>query len=91
MIISRKAEPGKKFEIMRYGIIGLAKSACSFRQVVFDVKVHDLGLAGFPSVPTKVAGIKVAGNRFLAPSKLDHYQHEIHLFVQSNSYGPTHL
>lgn len=44
MIISRKAEPGKKFEAMRYGIIDLAKSACSFRQVVFDVKVHDLGL-----------------------------------------------
>lgn len=44
MILSRKAEPGKKFENMRYGIIGLAKCARSFRQVVFDVKVHDLGL-----------------------------------------------
>lgn len=26
-------------------------------------------LAGFPSVPTKVAGVKMAGNRVLAPSK----------------------
>ncbi len=43
MIISRKAEPGKKFETMRYGIIGLAKRACFFRQVLFDVKVHDVG------------------------------------------------
>ena len=48
-------------------------------------------LAGFPSVPTKVAGIKVAGNRVLAPSKLDHYQHEVHPFVRLNSYGTTHL
>lgn len=43
MIISRKAEPGKKSETMRYGIIGLAKRACFFRQVLFDVKVHDVG------------------------------------------------
>ena len=43
MIISRKAEPGKKLETMRYGTIGLAKRACFFRQVVFDVKVHDVG------------------------------------------------
>ena len=48
-------------------------------------------LAGFPSVPTKVASIKVAGNRVLAPSKLDHYQHEVHPFVRLNSYGTTHL
>lgn len=47
-------------------------------------------LARFPSVPTKVAGIKVAGNRVLAPSKLDHYQHEVHPF-RLNSYGTTHL
>ena len=44
MIISRKAEPGKKFETMRYGMIGLAKRACFFCQVVFDVTVHDVGL-----------------------------------------------
>lgn len=48
-------------------------------------------LAGFPSVPTKVAGIKVAGNRVLAPLKLDYYQHGIHPFAQLNSYRPTHL
>ena len=34
MIISRKG---------RYGIIGLAKRACFFCQVVFDVKVHNIG------------------------------------------------
>ncbi len=43
MIISRKTEPGKNFETMKYGIIDLAKRACFFRQVVFDVKVHDVG------------------------------------------------
>ena len=48
-------------------------------------------LDGFSSVPMKVAGIKVAGNRVLAPSKLDRYQHEVHPFVRLNSYGTTHL
>lgn len=35
-------------------------------------------------------GIKVAGNRVLAPSKLDYYRHEVHPFVRLNSYGATH-
>ena len=48
-------------------------------------------LARFPSVPTKVAGIEVSGDRVLAPAKLDHYQHEVHPFVRLNSYGTTHL
>ena len=41
-MISRKAEPGKKFETMRYRTIGLAKRACFFCQVAFNVKVHDV-------------------------------------------------
>ena len=45
MIISRKAELGKKGETMGYSIVGLAKRACFFCQVVFDVKVHDLGFS----------------------------------------------
>ena len=42
-MISRKAEPGKNVETIRYGFVGLAKRACFFRQVVFDVKVHNVG------------------------------------------------
>lgn len=42
-------------------------------------------LDGSPLVSLKMEGCDVEGNRVLAPSKLNHYQHEVHPFCQIES------
>ena len=90
-MISRKAEPGEKFETTRYGIIGLAKRACFFRHVGFDVKVHDVRVSsGADESGGHHQGGRESGSCAITAG-ITISMKSIHSSVRLNSYGTTHL
>ena len=92
-MISRKAEPGKKFETPRYGIIGLAERACFFRHVGFDVKVHDVGF-GRVSFGADESGGHHGGRESgscAIKAGITISMKPIHSSVRLDSHGTTHL